>query len=195
MPPHWILASTSPFRRHMLEAAGLTVETCRPDVDERKMEQSLVGLPPRQVVSALAVAKARAVSTLYPDRVGVGADPILEIGGEIIGKPHSEEEAARRLRQLSGVTHHLMTAVAVVGGGEPDEIFVEETHLTFRTLSEAEIQWYVATGEWQGCAGGYRVEGKGVQLIAHIDGDWFNIVGLPLLRVLDVLRHRGQIGC
>lgn len=195
MSAPFILASTSPFRRQMLEAAGLHFDAVAPDVDERQVEAELRAgrpdLPPEDIVRALAEAKARAVAHQHPDRVVVAADQVLACGGEILGKPTDAVDAARRLRFLAGRTHRLMTAVALHGGGLPPASFIEETDVTLRSLTDEEIQNYVGTGEWRGCAGGYRIEGRGLLLMSRIDGDWHNIIGLPMLAVLEALRERG----
>lgn len=191
----FILASTSPFRRQLLESAGLVFDIDAPRVDEAEVEARLregrPALPPEDLVRALAEAKAREVSRRHPGRVVVGADQLLALDDEVLGKPPDAAEATRRLRQLAGRTHRLMTAVAVVGGEEPDTVFIEETDLTLRALTDEEVAKYVETGEWRGCAGGYRIEGQGIRLMSRVEGDYHNVIGLPLLAVLRALRERG----
>ena len=194
--PGWILASTSPFRRKLLEDAGLVFDTASPDVDEKAVASALKrarpSSTPEDVVKALAEAKARDVLRSHPESTVVGADQILALDDQILGKPVDAEAAKAQIQSLSGRSHRLMTAVAVVGGG-PDDVFIEETILTLRALTDSEINAYVETGEWKGCAGGYRIEAQGIQLMSRIDGDYHNIVGMPVLSLLKALRERGVV--
>jgi septum formation protein len=117
---------------------------------------------------------------------------VLDLDGEIFGKPADEAAARAVLRRMSGREHWLRTGVALRWEARGlEERFVESTRLRVRDLAPGEIEAYVATGEWRGCAGGYRLEGRGVLLFEAIEGDYFNILGLPLLRVLSCLRLWG----
>ena len=193
--PPFTLASGSPFRRKMLEDAGLHVPWASPDVDERALEADIraAGGGPEAITQGLAAAKARAVLKMHPQRPALGADQVLALDGEIIGKPHSPEEARGRIASLAGRTHALMTGGCLAFPDGRERPFLEVTRLTFRALTPEEVSAYVETGEWQGCAGGYRIEGQGIQLVEAIDGDFFNIVGLPLLRVLSLVREEGLL--
>ena len=189
------LASASPFRRKMLEDAGLSFSFAGAHLDERALETQILqeGKGPRDVVLALAKAKALAVLKAHPEQAALGADQALALGSSIIGKPKDEAQAFERLRMLSGHTHQLMTGVCLALPDGRTASFVEVTKLTFRTLTSREITEYVETGEWEGCAGGYRIEGQGIRLVQSIDGDFFNIVGLPLIPVLELLRRENLL--
>lgn len=189
---HLILASTSPFRSALLKAAGLSFTCIKPDFDEF-LDPSLA---PDALALLLAEGKASVVASAHPDAIVIGADQVGEIEGVLLGKPHSPQEAREQLERLAGRTHRLVTGVVVIGaieaaGARPTLRFAEETRITFRALDSQAIDAYVETGEWEGCAGAYRLEARGIQLVAAIDGDWHNIIGLPVLRVLEALRRLG----
>lgn len=188
------LASTSPWRRRLLEAAGVRVGIEAPGVDERA-----VTLPdPVALARDLARRKALAVADRHPGDWVIGSDQVgfdPEVG-EPFGKPDDPEDHLRRLRALVGRPHVLVTGVALVrrgaDGGVEEEVFDQRTTLHVRAdLGEDELTAYVATGEGSHCAGGYAVEGLGAFLFERIDGDWFNVVGLPLLPLMSALRRRG----
>lgn len=184
-----VLASTSPTRRGILDAAGLRYEARAPQVDE----DFPAGTPPAHVAELLALRKARAAARPGEDAVIIGADQVLDLDGEPFGKPPDAAAAAAMLRRLSGREHALRTGVALVWPARRhEESFLVSTRLTVRPLSEAEITGYVATGEWHGCAGGYRVEGQGGCLFSEIEGDYFNVLGLPLPRLITALRLLGM---
>ncbi len=138
----------------------------------------------------LAQRKARAVAARYPDALVLGADQLGEVEGQLLKKPTRREEARAQLQTLSGRSHRLLTAVCLTGGGA-EETVVEEARLTLYALSEAEVDAYLDTGEWEGCAGSYRVEGRGQALMARIEGDRTCIQGLPMQAVVQLLRGRG----
>lgn len=185
-----ILASTSPYRRHLLEAAGIKARTAPPNVDERAVQMS----DPLALATELALRKARAVAGAHPDALVLGADQVaydLENPAAHFGKPLDPEDHRRRLTSMLGRKHALVTGIALVGPGI--EITDHETSVIhFRgDIGGEEIAAYVASGEGSGCAGGYTVEGRGIFLIERIEGDWFNVVGLPLPRVMSLLRKHG----
>jgi septum formation protein len=184
--PKIILASTSPTRRALLDASGL----CYQARDPHYQEQAPPGLSPREVALFLAIEKARAAELGDPDELIIGADQVLDLDGRSLGKFYSEAEAKKGLRALSGRSHFLHTGVAILWQNNSQQ-FVASTKLVVRSLSEHELDAYIATQEWQGCAGGYRIEGRGVCLFEQIEGDYFNILGLPLLEVLSALRGLG----
>jgi len=172
-----ILASASPQRRAILAQVGIPFDVRPADVEE-------VGEGDPGVVAAEnAMRKAMAV----PGDVVLGADTVVAIDGRILGKPRDAEQAREYLRLLAGRTHEVIGGVGVVEGGEVSVAFHEVTKVTFRELGDALIDWYVATGEWEGRAGGYAIQGRGAALVAAVEGDYLNVVGLPLARLLDLL--------
>jgi septum formation protein len=188
--PNLYLASTSPWRRRLLTDAGIAVLTESPGVDERSVEIA----DPVLLARDLARRKALAVAARHPDAWVLGADQVgydLDPPGPPFGKPTDPEDHFRRLRSMVGRRHALVTAFSLVGPGI--DVHEHETSvLTARNdLEDDELRAYVASGEGSGCAGGYAIEGRGVFLFEKIDGDWFNVVGLPLLRVVSALRAHG----
>ncbi len=181
-----VLASTSPWRRKLLADAGLVVDAVAPGVDEEIEEPD----PVLRAV-ALAVRKAEAVARILPDALVLGADQVATDGASIWGKPTDPEDHLARLRALRGRSHRLVTGWALRGPGVRREGHQVTTLWGRADLAEEELVAYVACGEGSGCAGGYAIEGRGVFLFERIDGDWFNIVGLPLLPVLGALRELG----
>jgi septum formation protein len=173
-----VLASASPRRRELLPLLGIPFEVVEPSVEE------LTGGEGPEVVLRNAVLKARAGAKLAgPGATVIGSDTEVVIDGEVLGKPADPEQASRRLRLLSGRTHLVHSGVWLLGpapGTEGGEGGVETTAVTFRELSPTEIDAYVATGEWQGRAGGYAVQGYGSSLVSEIEGDLSNVIGLPL---------------
>lgn len=192
MDPLLILASASPWRRAMLEDAGLSVAAEAAKIDERAIDAALEGsdVEPGDVALILAEAKARDVSERHPDALVLGADQVLSLDETILHKSADFEEARRRLLQLSGRTHRLSSALALVRGGETLWRHVETADMTMRDLDPAFVGRYLATaGETVlGSVGAYQIEGPGIQLFERIEGDYWTIVGLPLLPLLDQLR-------
>jgi septum formation protein len=182
-----ILASTSSWRRQLLESAGISCEIAAPDV----CESDIVGTDPVDTARRRAEAKARAVYRANSGALVVGADQVIHLNGESIGKPEDDETWKARLQQLRGRTHGLTTAVALVDENGA-EVFHVDTNVRFRSdITDAELDLYIASGEASGCAGGYMVERKGAWLVESIDGDWLNVVGLPVLQLIGRLRARG----
>jgi septum formation protein len=181
-----VLASTSPARRALLGALRLPFQAVAPGVDE--------AVPPgtgvEEAVRLLAQRKARAVAVRFPGALVLGADQLGEMDGRLLGKAATREEARAQLRALAGRTHRLLTAVCLTGAGK-EETRVEEARLTLFPLTDGEVEAYLDTGEWEGCAGSYRVEGRGQALMAHLDGDRTAIQGLPMQAVVQLLRGRG----
>ena len=192
-----ILASASPFRRTMLENAGVPVRTERLEIDERAVEQAIGGarVTPEDLAQILAEAKAVDVSERNPDAWVIGADQTLSLGDDVLHKPRDMEEARRRLLDLSGQTHQLNSAVAIARNGEVVWRHVAVARLTMRQLDPAFIGRHLARVGDAALAsvGAYQVEGEGVQLFEKINGDHFTIVGLPLLPLLAKLRELGAI--
>ena len=196
--PPLILASESRSRARLLEAAGLAFIVEPPGLDEATMRQAVSGeklLSPHDVAEVLARAKAEAVSDLARKAYVVGADQVLALGDMILSKPASMEEARRQLLYLRGKTHTLHTAVAVATDGET--IWSETTiaSMTMRKLTPEFIGRYLAAAgdEVLASVGAYQLEGLGVQLFDKIEGDYFSILGLPLIPLLDTLRREGVI--
>jgi septum formation protein len=196
--PPLILASSSKSRARLLEAAGLAFIIEPPGLDEAAMRQAISGeksLDPHDVAEVLARAKAEAVSDLAPQAYVIGADQILALGKTVMSKPDSMEAARRQLLDLSGKTHTLHTAVAVATNGETRWAETTVATLTMRKLPPEFIGRYLAAAgeEVLGSVGAYQLESLGVQLFDKIDGDYFSILGLPLIPLLDTLRREGVI--
>ncbi len=181
-----LLASTSPARRALLDALGIRYEAVAPGVDEDVPEGTRVD----EAVRMLALRKARSVAARNMDALVLGADQLAEVDGRVLGKPVSRDAARTQLASLLGRAHRLLTAVALVGGGE-EQLAVDVVTLRFHALGADELERYLDTGEWQGCAGGYRIEGRGQALVAELDGDRTSVQGLPMLPVVRMLRTRG----
>jgi len=196
--PPLILASASKSRARILEAAGLAFIVEPPGLDEQAMRQALGGeeaLAPHDLAEVLARAKAEAVSELAPKAYVIGGDQVLAQGRRIFTKPDDMEAARRQLLDLSGKQHTLHTAVAVATKGET--IWAETTAatLTMRTLSPEFIGRYLAAAgeEVLNSVGAYHIESLGAQLFERIEGDYFSILGLPLIPLLDTLRREAVI--
>ena len=191
-----ILASQSAARRGMLEAAGIAFEAASPRVDEDAAKATLrqQGLDGRATADALAELKATKLSLLDAGALVLGCDSVVEApDGTILDKAATREEAAAQLRSLAGRTHRLISAAVVAERGQPVWRHVDVAKLTMRALSDAFLEEYL-DAEWPaigGCVGGYRLEGRGSQLFAHVEGSHFTILGLPLLPLLQYLRDRG----
>lgn len=174
-----ILASASPSRKMLLEQAGLDFEVVVSGVDETVPPD----YTPAQTVEALARRKGQAVQALRPEAPIIAADSVVSIDGLILGKPKDDEAAKATLRRLSGRTHELITGVCLLINGRMD-LFHQVTQVTFYPLTEEEIAEYVALGESRGRAGAYGIEGIGVVLVQSIQGDYPNIVGLPVAETI-----------
>ena len=181
-----ILASTSPARRALLDALGVTYSAEAPGVSEDVPEGTQV----EDAVRMLALRKARAVAARHPEALVLGADQLAEVDGRALGKPESRDAARVQLGSLLGRSHRLLTAVALVGGGD-EQLVLDVVTLRFHPVPPEELERYLDTGEWEGCAGGYRIEGRGQALVAALDGDRTSVQGLPVLPVVRMLRARG----
>ncbi len=178
-----ILASASPRRKELLSTAGLEFTVRVADVEEVIDENAT----PDEVVMSLALQKAQAVAQADPTATVIGADTVVVLDGEILGKPENEQNAIEMLTALSGRSHTVYTGVAIINGKKIKN-FCEATQVEFFPLTEDEIRSYVATGEPMDKAGAYGIQGKGCVLVRKIDGDYFNVVGLPVSRVCRELR-------
>jgi len=192
-----VLASSSSTRRALLANAGLVFEAVAPHVDERGMENLILagGASPRDLAIALADAKALAVMPFRPDDIVIGSDQVLDLEGERFVKPTSRAEAAEHLRRLAGRTHHLHSAVSIGFGDGIARRLIATVSLTMRPLSDAAIERYLdAAGEdVLHSVGAYHIEGVGIRLFQAIDGDYFAILGLPMLPLLEALRELGAL--
>jgi septum formation protein len=191
-----VLASKSAARRAVLDGAGVAYEAITAGVDEDAVKAAMLaeGANAREIADALAELKAIKVSRSHPGFV-VGADQTLELEGELYDKAETVEEARARLRLLRGKPHKLHSAVVVAKDGAPIWREVVTATLTMRDFSDAFLDDYLAD-EGQaalGSVGCYRLEGRGVQLFSRIDGDYFTILGLPLMGLLDLLRRHGEL--
>jgi len=181
-----LLASTSAARRALMDGLGLPYRAVAPGVDEVVPE----GTPVAHAVALLAERKARAVLAQHRQALVIGADQLVSLDGRALGKPADAAAATRQLQALRGRTHVIYTGLCVVGPGFLlNEVDV--ARLTVAKLTDEEVAAYVATGEWQGCAGGYRVEGRGQALFERIDGDRAAIQGLPMQRLVRALKEAG----
>lgn len=190
-----VLASRSASRRAMLEAAGIPVEICIPDVDERTVEKA-AGMPaPPAAATLLAREKAKAASCLMPGRIVVGADQTLAFGDRRLNKPADVAGARDQLMALAGNTHYLHSAVALAQDGEVLFDAIDTAGLTLRPFSNAFLNRYLdAAGSIVlSSVGAYQLEKTGIHLFERIDGNYFTILGLPLLPLLDFLRRHGSL--
>lgn len=182
-----ILASASPRRQQLLRDAGIEVEVHPAHINEdQKPEEA-----PIEYALRLAREKAQAIARRFPNRFVLGADTIVVIEVEVLGKPNDAGDAARMLRRLSGREHVVTTAVSLVLPDSRAETRSSTTKVFFRALSEEEIQRYVATGEPMDKAGAYAIQGGAAQFADRIEGDYSNVVGLPIPLVLELLRESG----
>jgi len=190
-----VLASSSPFRRMLMENAGLTFESRAADIDERKIEAGLEGAAPDQVALTLARAKALEVSGYFPGALVIGSDQTMSLGNRVYHKPKTLAEAKENLLSLSNRIHRLNSAIAFARDGEIVWEHVAHADLTVRILSETFVDRYLSrVGEKvYGSVGAYQLEGEGIQLFSKIEGDYFTILGLPMLPLLEKLRELGAI--
>ena len=194
--PPILLASQSHVRAQLLKAAGVVFEQTGSGVDEAAIKQSLLaeGTGPRDIADALAEGKAVKVSRRRPGLV-IGADQTLELDGELFDKAEGLEEARARLIRLRGKTHRLHSAVVIARDGTPVWRALSSPALTMRPFSDAFLDGYLERNPQAALSsvGGYELEGEGVQLFSRIEGDYFAVLGLPLLGLLDYLRLQGAL--
>lgn len=186
-----ILASQSPRRAEILRAVGWEFEAIAADIDEtRYTSEDAVSY-----VKRLAQTKAETVAKKVSAGLVLGADTVVVIGEEILGQPRDDEDARRMLQLLNGAWHEVLTGVALVRTGQESQILGnhETTRVRFCEISADEIDWYVSTGEPRGKAGAYAIQGRGALFIAGIQGDYFNVVGLPVRLVYEMFRQPAQV--
>ena len=171
-----VLASRSPQRRAILEQLGVDFTVAPADVEEESAGE------PRSVVVQNALRKARAVTG---ERV-LGADTEVVLDGHVFGKPVDEAEAETLLRRLSGRTHEVWGGIALCSEDGGERTASDVTRVRFRRLEEADLSWYLRSGEWRERAGGYAVQGRGAALVDSVEGDFWNVVGLPVRELLRI---------
>jgi septum formation protein len=187
--PRLVLASASPRRREILTALGVPFEVIPTGVEE-----TTAGRPEEAVVEN-ALRKARAGAARVPQALVLGADTDVVLDGRVLGKPADAGEARRRLEALSGRTHEVLSGLALVEPGGAERTALERSLVTFRTLDPAILELYLASEEWRDRAGGYAIQGLGSILVARLEGDFSNVVGLPvgaLLRMAPALSPNPQ---
>jgi septum formation protein len=183
--PPLLLASTSPQRRAILEQLGIPFDVAAPRYEEHDPPEADAA----RLVREHALGKARSVAGEAGDRPVLGVDTTVVLGGRIYAKPSSAGDAERMLEELSGRTHAVVSGLALV---TPNWEHVEDvaTLVTFRALAPRDLAGYVATGEWEGRAGGYAIQGRGAALVERVEGDYLNVVGLPAGRLVLLLAER-----
>ena len=179
-----VLASRSLRRQEILTAVGWEFEAIAADIDETRFAaEDAVGY-----VKRLARTKAESIAEKFPDSLVIGADTVVVIDSEILGQPRDDDDARRMLRLLSGKWHDVLTGVALMRAGQV-VVEYETTRVCFSEMSAEEIDWYVAGGESRGKAGAYGIQGSAALFIKEIQGDYFNVVGLPVRLVFELSRR------
>lgn len=178
-----VLASSSPRRKELLETAGVDFE-----IDVEGVEEIPQGNTPEEKVCSVAAQKCRPVAARRPGDCVIGADTVVSIDGDILGKPRDRKDACDMLRRLSGREHTVYTGVCISANGE-ESVFSEATEVKFFPLSDSEIEDYVLSGEPMDKAGAYGIQGLGCTLVEGISGDYFNVVGLPVARVVREIKR------
>ncbi len=197
MPSPLILASGSLIRAQLLRQAGLDFTVTKPRVDEAMLRDALLAdnTSPRDIADALAEMKALKISEKHPAALVIGCDQVLDFGGQLLTKPATREDAYAQLAQLRGKKHSLLSAVVIAEAGKPIWRHIGQVRLFMRDVSDAWLDGYLDRN-WPDIAdsvGGYKLEKEGVRLFSRIDGDYFTVLGLPLLDLLSYLALRGDI--
>ena len=181
-----ILASSSPRRRELMTQAGFTFDVLASNIDETRHPNE----SPTDYVRRLALEKASAIAALHPNATVLGADTTVVFEGEVMNKPTSLADAERMLQTLSNKTHRVHTGLAVVTAAST-RTHVETTHVIFREITPTELTTYLASGDALDKAGAYGIQGYAARWIPRIEGDYFNVVGLPLSAVVNLLKTVG----
>lgn len=192
-----ILASGSEIRAQLLRNSGVDFEVVKAPVDEELIRQSLEaeGTKPRDVADSLAEAKAQRVSSKRPDSLVIGCDQVLDFQGEILSKPKDLDDARSQLVKLRGARHSLLSAVVIYEAGKPVWRHVGIVRLLMRDFTDAFLDNYLERN-WDSVrfsVGGYKLEEEGVRLFTRVDGDYFTVLGLPLIEILAYLTLRGDL--
>jgi septum formation protein len=192
-----VLASGSSIRAQLLRNANVDFTVNVPRVDEQSLKDAMLAQSalPRDIADALAEMKARKISGKVSDAWVIGCDQVLDFKGQLVSKPESPRQVIDQLGQMRGETHKLFSAAVIYEGGRPIWRHVGQVRLRMRMTSDQYLADYVARN-WdkiRHCAGGYMLESEGVRLFDAIDGDYFNVLGMPLLEILDFLAQRGVI--
>ncbi|KIC40927.1 septum formation protein Maf [Ruegeria sp. ANG-S4] len=192
-----ILASSSNIRAQILRNAGVafTVQTARVDEEAAKRALLAESAPPRDIADTLAEMKARKVSDKNPEAMVIGCDQVLDFEGQLLSKPETPDEAIAQLKMMRGKRHVLLSAAVIYQDSEPLWRHVGQVRLRMRASSDAYLRAYVARN-WDSirhAVGAYKLEEEGVRLFATIDGDYFNVLGMPLLELLNFLAVKGVI--
>ncbi len=186
-----ILASTSPYRRALVERLGLPFRCVAPEVDEEALKREFGAVAPRDLAERLARAKAESIARREPEAVVIGGDQLVTCDGRIFGKPGTDEQAVAQLDTLAGRSHELITALAVATAGRVFD-HTDITTLTLRRLTPVEIRRYVEADRPLDCAGSYKLEARGIALFERIASDDHSaIVGVPLIALTTILRAVG----
>lgn len=197
MPTKLILASGSSIRRQMLERAGVDFDVQVARLDEDMIRDALLaeGAGPRDIADTLAEMKARKISDKRPGTLVIGCDQVLSLDGRILSKPASPDEARHQLRALRGQRHQLLSAVVIVEDGQPLWRHVGVVRLMMRDFSDAFLEGYLLRN-WPGIGdsvGAYKLEEEGVRLFSRVEGDYFTVLGMPLVELLSYLTLRGDL--
>ncbi|MCG7572698.1 Maf family protein [Phaeobacter sp. CNT1-3] len=197
MKKNLILASGSAIRAEMLKNAGVEVRIIKPRVDEDMVKDSLLaeGAPPRDIADTLAELKALKVSEKEPDALVIGCDQVLDLGGRMLSKPETREEARAQLIEMRGERHMLLSAAVICEAGKPIWRHIGQVRLRMRDFSDDFLDGYLDRNwpEVSHSVGGYQLEAEGVRLFSRIDGDYFTVLGLPLMEMLNYLTLRGDL--
>lgn len=186
--PRLVLASASPRRLDLLAQAGIVPDAVDPaDLDETPLKDET----PRQAALRLATGKAQAIAAQHPDAFVLAADTIVAVGRRMLGKPEDEREARAMLALISGRAHRVLTGVAVVAPGGRAASRLSETRVIFKRLTPAETDGLIASDEWRGAAGGYKVQGRAGAHVLALSGSYTGVVGLPLYEMLCLLTGLG----
>lgn len=183
-----ILASASARRRELLTAAGVPFLIDPADIDERRHPSEA----PHDYARRVAATKARSVSRRHPEDVVLGADTVVVVGNDVLGKPATSDDAASMLARLSGRAHEVLTAIAIEWPSG-SETMVETTRVWFADLAPEQIDWYVASGEPMDKAGAYAIQGLASRFVTRIEGSYASVVGLPVAAVLQILQRNGLV--
>ncbi|XXK31264.1 Maf family protein [Rhodobacteraceae bacterium nBUS_24] len=192
-----ILASGSPIRAKLLQQSGIDFEIVTAAVDEDMMKAAMLSeqAPHRDIADKLAEIKALKVSQKNPENLVLGCDQILSYDGQVFSKPKDQSDLREQLMLLKSGTHELFSAAVICQNAQPIWRFIGKARLTMRDFSETFLDNYIAEN-WklvENCVGGYQIEGKGIRLFHRVEGDYFSVLGMPLLEIMNFLTVRGVI--